>query len=311
MGMNILVLGAGAVGGYFGARLLEKGVDVTFLVREKRRKQLQERGLRVSSIHGDILVEQPKMIAAGEQVRPFDVILLSNKAYHLAESIEAIAPYVGPNTVVLPLLNGIAHVNQLQAEFGPERVLGGLCYIESTLNEQGDVVQTSQMHELVFGEWAGGRSARIDELERLFSGTKASFRASENIQRDMWHKYLFITTMSGMTTLMKSAVGPIRDAQYGPELTRQLAEEIAMVMRALQAPIDEDIVDKQMKVFMKQGYAMKSSMLRDMEKGLPVEADHLQGYLLARAEQHGLSTPLLKVVYHHLKVYEIKREADK
>jgi 2-dehydropantoate 2-reductase len=305
--MKILVLGAGAVGGYFGARLWEKGADVTFLVREKRRRQLQERGLIVNSIHGDIRVEQPKLITAGEQSGPYDVILLSNKAYHLADSIASIAEYVGSETMVLPLMNGIAHVEQLQERFGAQRVLGGLCFIETTLNEHGDVIQTSPTHEAVYGEWNGGHSARIDELERVFSGSKAPLRASENIQRDMWHKYLFITTLSGMTTLMNAAVGPIRDARFGVELTRQLAEEIALVMRALKAPIDEDIVDKQMKVFMNLGYAMKSSMLRDMEKGLQVEADHLQGWLLTRAEGLGVSAPLLKVVYNNLKVYEIKR----
>ncbi|MFY0544372.1 ketopantoate reductase family protein [Brevibacillus sp. H7] len=307
--MKVLVLGAGAVGGYFGARLWEKGADVTFLVRENRRRQLLERGLRVNSIHGDIHMEAPKLISAGERVEKYDVILLSNKAYHLADSIASIADYVGSETVVLPLLNGMAHMEQLQARFGAERVLGGLCFIESTLNEHGDVIQTSPTHEAVYGEWEGGRSARIDELDRVFSGAKATIRVSENIQRDMWHKYLFITTLSGMTTLMNAAVGPIRDAQFGMELTRQLAEEIALVMRTLQAPIDEDIVDKQMKVFMNQGYSMKSSMLRDMEKGLPVEADHLQGWLLSHAEKHGLSTPLLKIVYNNLKVYEIKRSS--
>ncbi len=305
--MKILVLGAGAVGGYFGARLWEKGADVTFLVRDNRRKQLQERGLLVNSIHGDIRIDSPKLISAGEQAGPFDVVLLSNKAYHLSDSIASIADYVGSHTMVLPLLNGMAHMEPLQARFGTDRVLGGLCFIETTLNEHGDVIQTSQTHEALFGEWAGGRSSRIDELESVFSGTKAALRVSENIQRDMWHKYLFITTLSGVTTLMQSAVGPIRDAQFGTELTRQLAEEIVLVMRTLHAPIDEGIVDKQMKVFMNQGYAMKSSMLRDMEKGLPVEADHLQGWLLTRAESHGVSTPLLKVVYNNLKVYEIKR----
>jgi len=305
--MRLLVLGAGAVGGYFGARLWEKGADVTFFVREKRRSELEARGLVVKSVHGDIHVQQPQLLSAGESGEPFDVIVLSNKAYHLTESIESITPYVGGETVVLPLMNGIAHMERLQERFGKERVLGGLCYIETTLNEQGDVVQTSPVHEAVYGEWQGGRSARIDELERVFAGSSAPIRASENIQRDMWHKYLFITTLSGMTTLMNAAVGPIRDAQYGVELTRQLADEIFRVMQAMGAPIDEDLVEKQMKVFSAQGYTMKSSMLRDMEKGMPVEADHLQGWLLSKAEELGVETPLLKIVFQNLKVYEIKR----
>ncbi|REK63753.1 MAG: 2-dehydropantoate 2-reductase [Brevibacillus sp.] len=309
--MNVLVLGAGAVGGYFGARLAEKGENVTFLVRKRRQEQLLKRGLRVHSVHGDIHLDQPQLIVAGEAAGPFDVVILSNKAYHLDDSLESIAPYVGEQTVVIPLLNGIAHMEQLWARFGRERVLGGLCFIETTLNEDGDVVQTSPTHEAVFGEWEGGRSERVDAIERAFAGAAATIRASANIQRDMWHKYLFITTLSGMTTLMNAAVGPIRDAVYGMELTRQLAEEAAAVMRALHAPIDEDIVEKQMKTFQNLGYGMKSSMLRDMEKGLPVEADHLQGYLLRRAEELGVAAPLLKVVYNNLKVYERKREAGK
>jgi 2-dehydropantoate 2-reductase len=304
--MKVLVLGAGAVGGYFGGRLAEKGADVSFLVRENRRKQLLERGLRIHSVHGDIEL-QPKLITMGDQTQPYDVVLLSMKAYHYADAVDAVSDYVGEKTLILPMLNGIAHMELLQQKFGANRVLGGLCFIETTLNEQGDVVQTSQTHEAVYGEWLGGRSERVEELEALFAGAKASFTLSENIQRDMWHKYMFITILSGMTTLMNSSVGPIRDAENGLELTRQLAEEVASVMRAAGAPIAEDIVDKQMDVFLKQGYHMKSSMLRDMEKGMPVEADHLQGYLLSLAERYGLNAPLLRIVYNNLKVYEIKR----
>ncbi|MFD2370469.1 2-dehydropantoate 2-reductase [Brevibacillus sp. GCM10020057] len=309
--MKVLVLGAGGIGGYFGARLAEKGVDTTFLVRERRYAQLAERGLRVQSIHGDVQIAQPQLIRAGEEAGPFDVVLLSNKAYTLAESIADIAPYVGEETVVIPLLNGIAHMELLWEKFGRERVLGGLCFIETTLNADGDVVQTSPIHDAVFGEWEGGLSERVERIAEAFSGVNGSMRASANIQRDAWQKYLFIATLSGITTLMNAAVGPIRESAYGIELTRQLAEECASVIRALGAPIREDIVDKQMDTFRGQGAAMKSSMLRDMEKGLPVEGDHIQGYLLAHAERLGLSTPLLKVVYNNLKVYEQKRSADK
>lgn len=309
--MKVLVLGAGGIGGYFGGRLAEKGVDVTFLVRERRYKQLSENGLRLQSIHGDFHLERPQLMKSGEEGGPFDVVLLSNKAYHLEESIHDIAPYIGEKTVVIPLLNGIAHMELLWERFGRERVLGGLCFIETTLNADGDVVQTSATHETVFGEWEGGLSERVEQIAEAFSGINGSMRASTNIQRDAWQKYLFITTMSGITTLMNSAVGPIRDSLYGMELTRQLAEECASVIRALEAPIRPDIVDKQMETFQKQGAAMKSSMLRDMEKGLAVEGDHLQGYLLEHAEKRGLSTPLLKVVYNNLKVYEQKRSAGK
>lgn len=309
--MKVLVLGAGAIGGYFGGRLAERGVDVTFLVREGRRRQLEQRGLRIESIHGAFHLEKPQLLAAGEMADSFDVILLANKAYHLPDSIQAISSYVGEQTVVIPLLNGIAHMELLWERFGRERVLGGLCFIESTLNADGDVIQTSKTHDAVFGEWGGGKSDRVLRIEQAFSGINGVMRASENIQQEAWHKYLFITTLSGITTLMNAAVGPIAASQYGLELTRQLAEEVAAVMRACDAPILPDIVEKQMGLFLKQSKTMKSSMLRDMEKGLPVEGDHLQGYLLERAEQFGISAPLLKIVYNNLKVYEQKQEVAK
>jgi 2-dehydropantoate 2-reductase len=236
---------------------------------------------------------------------------LSNKAYHMPDSIESIAPYVSEDTVIIPLLNGVAHMEALWERFGQERVLGGLCFVESTLNADGDVVQTSKIHDTVFGEWDGGKSERVLKIEEAFSGINGRMRASSFIQREVWQKYLYITMVSGITTLMNSSVGPINASPYGAQLVRQLTEEVALVMKSWDAPIDADIVDKQTEMFQNTHASMKSSMLRDMEKGLPVEADHLQGYLLKRASQLDLSTPLLKVVYNNLKVYEQKREAEK
>lgn len=188
--MRILVIGAGAVGGYFGGRLLEKGVDVTFLVRERRKKQLQERGLVIHSVHGDAVLK-PKLLVTGEKADPFDVIIFSNKAYHLPEAIRDAKPYAGAKTIILPLLNGMAHMNMLWNEFGKENVLGGLCFIETTLNEHGEIVQTSASHDARFGEWSGERTERIVALEQLFSGCNARFRSSEKIVTDMWNKYLY------------------------------------------------------------------------------------------------------------------------
>lgn len=306
--MNILVLGAGAVGGYFGGRLLEKGVDVTFLVREKRQQQLEQQGLVIRSIHGDTSLKV-RAIRSGEEIEPYDLIILTTKAYHFEEGLASIAPYVGENTLILPLLNGIVHMERLVERFGKDHVLGGLCFIETTLNEAGEVVQTSKRHELTFGEWQGENSSRLEEMAELFSNTNATFTLSNTIVRDMWHKYLFITTLSGITTLMNAAVGPIRDARFGKELTLQLAEETASLMRALGAPLDHDIVPKQMEMFWKQPDTMKASMLRDMEKGLPVEADHLQGYLLQEAERLNVTAPLLQIVYTNLTVYQNKRNS--
>lgn len=149
--MKFLVVGAGAVGGYFGGRLLEKGADVTFLVREGRMRNLQEKGLVIHSDYGNATLS-PKTIITGEEVEPYDVILLSTKAYHLDNAIDDVRPYVGENTMVIPLLNGMAHYNKLDEQFGKEKVIGGLCYIEATLDSEGAVIQKGPLHMLVYGE---------------------------------------------------------------------------------------------------------------------------------------------------------------
>ncbi|MGM2840813.1 MULTISPECIES: 2-dehydropantoate 2-reductase [Bacillus cereus group] len=301
--MRILVLGAGGVGGFFGGRLVEKGEEVTFLVRSKRKKQLEERGLVIRSVNGDFSF-QPKLITKEDQTAPFDVILFSTKAYHLNEAIQDLKPFVGESTVIIPLLNGIAHVSLLQKEFGEEKVIGGLCFIETTLNDQGEIVQTSAANRLMFGEMKSQDSERIKHISKAFAGTKSSFILSENITQDMWHKYLFITVMSGVTTLMRAPIGPIRESEGGRDFIQNLFEECMEIMRCVGAPIKDNIVQEHMKIIDKISYNMKSSMQRDMEKGSSIEAKHLQGYLLDVAEQFSIEAPLLGAVYQNLKVYE-------
>ncbi|CUB46038.1 2-dehydropantoate 2-reductase [Bacillus cereus] len=301
--MRILVLGAGGVGGFFGGRLVEKGEDVTFLVRSKRKKQLEERGLVIRSVNGDFSF-QPKLITKEDRTAPFDVILFSTKAYHLNEAIQDLKPFVGESTVIIPLLNGIAHLSLLQKEFGEEKVIGGLCFIETTLNDEGEIVQTSAANRLVFGEMKSQHAEKIKHISKAFAGTKSSFVLSENITQDMWHKYLFITVMSGVTTLMRAPIGPIRESEGGHDFIRNLFEECVQIMRCIGAPVKDDITEEHMKTIDKISYHMKSSMQRDMEKGSSIEGTHLQGYLLDVAKQFSIEAPLLGVVYQNLKVYE-------
>jgi 2-dehydropantoate 2-reductase len=308
--MRVLVVGAGAVGGYFGGRLLEKGVDVTFLVREKRKKQLQEQGLVIRSIHGDAVLS-PKTLKTGEKADAFDVVIFSNKAYHLPEAIRDVKPYVGEKTLILPLLNGMAHMDVLWSEFGRDNVLGGLCFIETTLDAQGTIIQSSPSHDVKFGEWSGEITERVKALQQLFSHCNARFRLSERIVTDMWHKYLFIATMSGVTTLFRAPIGPIRAGEYGQDVILTLAKEIGAVMRAHGAPIADGIEEKQLAQMNEMAPEMKSSMQRDMEKGQMVEVDHLQGYLLQLAKEYQIETPLLKAVYHNLKIYEQRQKEGK
>ena len=301
--MKILVVGAGAIGGYFGGRLMEKGEDVTFLVREKRMKQLDRDGLVVESVKGDIKLK-PKTLISGEEAGDFDVVLLTTKAYQLEGAIESVRPYVGENTMVLPLLNGIAHMPKLKAAFDGDQVIGGLCFIETTLDEGGKVIQTSPSHELVFGELSGEKTDRILRLQEAFSGTKADFRLSDNIEQDMWHKYLFIATMSGVTSLFRSPIGPIRDQKVGIETIKNVLKETAEIMRAVGAPIADEIESAQLNRMNELGYGMKSSLQRDMEKNISIEADHFFGFLLEKAKDKDLEPTVLTAIHANLKIYE-------
>ncbi|WP_419393101.1 ketopantoate reductase family protein [Cytobacillus praedii] len=300
--MRILVVGAGAIGGYFGGRLMEKGEEVTFLVREKRKQQLDQKGLLIESVHGDLKLE-PKTILRGESAEPFDVILVSTKSYQLDGAIESFRSYVNENTMILPLLNGYAHLDKFVNEFGEERVLGGLCFIEATLDHSGKILQTSPVDELVFGERSGRKTNRILSLQKSFSGTKAAFTLSENIEQDIWHKYLFITTFSGVTSLFRSPIGPIREHEHGQKTIQILLKVTAAIMRAIEAPIDIHIEETQMKRILGLNYGMKSSLQRDMEKEQQTEADHFFGYLLQHAAEKGIEPPLLSAIYTNLAVY--------
>ncbi|MFJ7934738.1 ketopantoate reductase family protein [Sporosarcina sp. NPDC096371] len=299
--MNILIVGAGAIGGYFGGRLSEKGQDVTFLVREKRKEILEKTGLKIESINGNADLV-PHLITASDVGETFDLILVSTKSYHLAQAIDDIRPFVKDDTIILPLLNGIGHLDQLIDAFGENAVIGGLCFIETTLDENGTILQKSPSHQLIYGERSGEITPRIEKLQEVFDGANASFELSTQITQEMWHKYLFITTMSGITSLMESPIGPIMELETGRHTVKSLLEEIAAIMREMEAPIKKCITTDLFNKIETMSYDMKSSMQRDLEKSLPLEADHLQGFLLHHAQ--ATPVPILETIYTKLKIYE-------
>lgn len=304
--MKILIVGAGAIGGYFGGRLLEKGENVTFLVREKRKARLEKTGLKIESIYGNAVLI-PRLITADEQGETFDLVLISTKSYHLKQAIKDIKPFVNEDTMILPLLNGIAHVDLMIDAFGEDAVIGGLCFIETTLDEHGTINQKSPLHQLIYGERSGELTPRIQKLQAVFNGANADFEYSENINQDMWQKYLFITALSGITSLMESPIGPIMALEYGRNTVASLLGELTSVMNKINAPIKETIATELFQKISGMGYDMKSSMQRDMEKSLPLEADHLQGFLLNHAKEHNVPVPVLETVYTKLKLYEDSR----
>lgn len=302
--MRILVLGAGGIGGYFGGRLVEKGEDVVFLVRPKRKQMIEKNGLVIHSVKGDFSFT-PTLITKDDKTEPFDIVLFSTKAYHLKEAINDLKPFVSEKTVIIPLLNGISHLAPLKEAFSEKKVIGGLCFIETTLNQAGEVVHSSDFGRLVFGELDHQETDRIQQIADTFSGTKADFVLSQNILQDMWHKYLRITILSGVTTLMRAPIGPIRESDGGRDFISNLYKEVTEIMRACKAPIADSTEEEQLNSIDNLSYDFKTSMQRDMEKGSFIEGDHLQGYLLKLAKQFDIEAPYLKAIYQNLKVYEV------
>jgi 2-dehydropantoate 2-reductase len=307
--MRILVVGAGAIGGYFGGRLLEAGRDVTFLVRPGRAAELAKSGLVIKSPAGNATLPAPATVLADNLRDHFDLILLSCKAYDLDAAVASFAPAVGPGTAILPMLNGMRHIDVLDAHFTRERVLGGLCYIAATLDENRAVVHLSDMHELSFGERDGSRSDRVSALAAEMAGVKFAAHASEQIVQDMWEKWVFLATLAGSTCLMRAAIGDIVGAPGGRNFVLGLLEECATVALANGYPPRGDFMGRSGAALTAAGSSFTASMLRDIERRAPIEADHIIGDLIQRAKPAGPrpNVSLLGLAYTHLKAYEARQ----
>jgi 2-dehydropantoate 2-reductase len=308
--VKILVVGAGAVGGYFGGRLLAAGRDVTFLVRPRRAAQLSKNGLVIQSPLGDEHVAAPPVVSQETLDATFDLVLVSCKAYDLAAAAASFAPAVGPRTMVLPLLNGMQHLDVLGGTFGDARVLGGMCLISATLDDDGRIRHLNATHELVFGEVAGGPSERVAALAAEFAHARFSGRPSEAVLLDMWEKWVLIASSAGATCLLRGSVGDIVAAEaqaYGTALL----DECAAVASAAGFPPRETSFALVRALLTAAGSPLTASMLRDVERRAPTEHAHIIGDLINRAERHGAPpVPLLRLVDAHMRTYEARRARE-
>jgi 2-dehydropantoate 2-reductase len=304
----MLFVGAGATGGYFGGRLAEAGKDVTFLVRPGRAAHLAERGLRLRAPGGDDTVLKPRTVTAGAIDGRYDVVVLAVKAYALEQAMADLAPAVGPETVIVPLLNGMRHVEALIGAFGEERVYGGVCMIHATLDDAGDVVQLTGLHRLNYGPLDGDDDGRLDAVAGALSGAEFDSSASRTIVQDMWEKWMFLASLGAATTLMRASIGDINAAPGGPGFTARIAAEAAAVATAAGYPPREGAVQ-----FLRAGVSSTarttSSIYRDMIRGGPVEADAVLGDFVTQAERNGVAVPLLSAAYTGLSIYQAARPA--
>ena len=300
--MRLLIHGAGGVGGYFGGRLIEAGGEASFLVRPKRAAQLAQSGLVVESPHGNFTVPVKTLTAATDD--SWDLVLLSCKAYDLEAAIAAIAPAVGPRTHVLPLLNGLRHIDALDAQFGAGRVLGGVAYIAASLTPSGVVKHLNSVHRLGFGARDGQHPPSLADLRDAFARTKIETRLLDDPIQALWDKWVLLGTLAAMTCLMRAPVGRITATAQGTALIRAcLAEMVAVAVAAGHAPAPS-VTGAADKMLTEKGSAFAASMLRDIERGGPTEGAHVVGDLVARAEASGVETPLLRTAWVHLQAHE-------
>jgi 2-dehydropantoate 2-reductase len=300
--MRILVVGAGAVGGYFGGRLLQAGRDVTFLVRPRRATELAKHGLTIRSRRGDFHRPSPPIVLQEGLAEPFDLVLLSCKAYDLDGAMASFAKAVGPRTSILPLLNGMRHLDQLAERFGAGRVLGGQCAISATLDADGAVLHFTDWHALSFGELDGSRSRRIETIASALLNAGFDARLSEEIRQEMWEKWVFIATAAGITCLMRATVGDYV-AAGAADLATGLLAECASIAAAQGFPPREPALERARAAMTAADSPLKASMLRDIESGKPVEGDQILGELLRRAEKPD-NRSLLRIATLHVKAYE-------
>jgi len=304
--MRVLVVGAGAIGGYFGGRMQQAGRDVTFLVRPKRASELASAGLVIKSPNGDVTLKNPPTVQADKIADKFDVVLLSCKAFDLDDAIKSFAPAVGDKTAIIPVLNGMLHLGVLDQKFGAPRVLGGLCAIAATLNEAREVVQLAPMQSLNFGERAGGTSDRVRAIADTFSVINGA-AASEHIMQDMWEKWVFLASLAASTSLMRTSIGNILAAPGGRDFLLGMLDECTAIATDAGHKPGGPFFERARGMLTAEGSPMTASMFRDIKAGAQVEADHVIGDLIVRADAAKIPVPKLRTAYTHLKAYEKQR----
>jgi 2-dehydropantoate 2-reductase len=309
--MRILVLGAGGTGGYFGGRLAQAGVDVTFLVRPARAAQLAAGGLTIRSPLGDAQLAVRHLTA--EQLpsaAPFDLVLLSCKAYDLDSAIAAIAPAMGEHTALLPILNGLRHYEVLDRHFGAARVLGGLCFISVTKPASGEVLHLGKPASVTFGERSGDpHSERCMAIAAAFAQATVEHKHSLTIEQDIWIKYSFLAALAAATCLMRASLGVIVATDDGRDFMQRLYDECLAVAAASGSPIPPSAQELAIRNLTQEGSSVTASMLRDLQAGQSIEGEHIVGDMLMRARAANMDAPLLGVAWCHLQAYMAQRES--
>ena len=303
--MKILIVGAGGIGGFFGAKLQQAGADITYLLREKRQKLIQEQGLMIETPKGSFTI-QPKTVLADQLEPVYDLIILACKAFDLDDSLRSIAK-ASSRGVILPFLNGLTHLNSLDRTFGKDRVMGGVAHIAATISESGSVKQLTELSSLTIGP----RTPEQEALSKAFFELckKADFDSfyKENIEQALWDKWVFLASLAGMTTICRGSIGDIAATPDGKDLSKRMFAECCAIAASCGYPISEGTQSNSQAILTKEGSPFTASMLRDLLAGKRDEHQHILGDLIGFANQQSIDCPLLKIAYTHMAVESSNR----
>jgi 2-dehydropantoate 2-reductase len=304
--MKVLVLGAGAIGGYYGARLVEGGADVTFLVRPQRAALLAERGLIVRSELGSF----DRKVALVEAVSAdlhYDAVLLACKTYDLASAMDAIAPAVAGGACVVPFVNGLAVYDALDARFGAERIVGGVAYIATMLEKSGGIVQLGTLDKFIVGARAASQDAAVKDLHAVMAMSKGIRLLSTQIEQDLWDKWVMVCTGAAITCLMRGSVGEIVASPEGERVMRDALAEAGAVAAASGTALSEETMSATGTRLLDPKSDWSASMMRDIAQGAARLEVDIVGDMVRRATGLGIDTPMLRAAYAHLQVYELQQ----
>lgn len=301
--MRIAIMGAGATGTYYGARLARAGYDVTFIARGAHLQALQTQGLSVIG-QEEFHLSRVKATNDPASVGPVDVVIFAVKAYDTADAVALAKPMVGPETMVLPIQNGVDSFEQIGSVVGYERVVGGLCRISVDIPTPGTVRLNSPFKEIMLGEMDGSPSARTAAFASALERAEIPHRLSSDIKLEIWKKFVFITALSGITGATRSAIGPIRETLETYELYGKIAAEVVAVGRAEGVNLDPGMPEELMNQGRTFAAGLKASLLVDLEKNKRTEVEILQGTVVRLGRKHGVPTPVTAVIHALIKMHQ-------
>ena len=304
--MRIAVLAAGAVGGYFGARMAAAGHDVFFIARGAHREAIEKHGLKIESVHGDLHLPKPNVTDDPAKVGPVDVVLFAVKLWDTEAAAEQARPLLGPNTRVITLQNGVDSYERIAPIVGAERAIPGVTYVATVIDRPGVIKQSSKFQSVTCGTIDGRPDAPLAAFVDAAKAAKIDITLSGNIQRERWQKFIFLTATSGATAVTHMPMGPILADPDTRALFRNIMRETLFVGRANGVALDENYADERMEFADKNvPPTMMASMAHDLERGNRLELDWLAGQVSRLGKQLNVPTPVNDTIYAALKLHRM------